>query len=347
MTVLTEIKRVPVYKKENGGTIFVGGTGSDITDEKLWKGRVKKKVITQSMVLQLMRIAENKGNKDFKKSLWNTYHCLNYISSAGDKVYGKYCKNRFCTVCMGNRKAEIMRKYLPILKSWAEPYFVTLTVKAVPARRLKIVIDKVIEGFQIIKEKYRNTNRTGKSLKLIGIKSLECNFNPDKRTYNPHLHILVPNKEIAEILVKEWLLLWKQKGNVIWTIRKGQFIRPVKDKERDLRETVKYGTKIFTEPDLNKRSTEKVPRKIYILALYNILMAFKGRRLFDRFGFNLPPGIKYSDETVKQLDNYDEWVHKPKLTNWVNTNTGEILTDFLPPSELLYLLTNCIDNIKH
>jgi plasmid rolling circle replication initiator protein Rep len=36
----------------------------------------------------------------------------------------------------------------------------------------------------------------------MGIKSLECNFNPKTRTYNAHFHFIVPSKEIAEMLIK-------------------------------------------------------------------------------------------------------------------------------------------------
>jgi len=50
----------------------------------------------------------------------------------------------------------------------------------------------------------------------------------------------------------------------------------------------KYGSKIFTEQDLDKKSNGKIPRKIYVRALDNILSAMEGIRIFERFGFNLP-----------------------------------------------------------
>ena len=43
----------------------------------------------------------------------------------------------------------------------------------------------------------------GKGIEFVGIKSLECKFNPINKTYNPRLHIIVANKEMADILVKE------------------------------------------------------------------------------------------------------------------------------------------------
>ncbi len=50
---------------------------------------------------------------------------------------------------------------------------------------------------------------------------------------------------------------------------------------------MEYGSKIFTEPDVNKKSNEKNKAKIHVAALNNIFQAMKGHRIFDRFGFNL------------------------------------------------------------
>ncbi len=100
---------------------------------------------------------------------------------------------------------------MPVIKEWKEPYFVTLTIKAIPETRLRLLISKVFQGFQRIKDKYRKRNLRGKGITLFGIKSLECNFNPKAKTYNPHLHLIVPNKETAEIFKAEWLKLWKNR----------------------------------------------------------------------------------------------------------------------------------------
>ena len=48
-------------------------------------------------------------------------------------------------------------------------------------------------------------------------------------------------------------------------------------------EVVKYGSKIFTEPDPNKKNRKKITRYVYISALYNILSAMRNIHLFDRF----------------------------------------------------------------
>jgi hypothetical protein len=175
---------------------------------------------------------------------------------------------------------------MPVIQQWESPYFVTLTVKAVTASKLKHLIKKGLrKAFHQINEKYRKKHLRGTGIKLVGIKSLECNFNPLKKSYNPHYHLIVANKEIAEILVKEWLEKWTPK----FASHKAQYIRQVTNKEHDLIEIVKYGSKIFTEPDVNKKSNGSNTSNIHAAALHNIFNAMKGVRIFDRFGFNLPP----------------------------------------------------------
>ena len=132
-----------------------------------------------------------------------------------------------------------------------------------------------------------------KGQKLIGIRSLECNFNPVKNTYNPHFPIITKDKYTAEVLLEEWLKLWTPK----FTNRKGQHLEKLRGLEMGLMEVIKYGSKIFTEPDLKKRAKETDSVQIYLRALDTILKAMKNKNIFFRFGFNLPP--KTSVETLK------------------------------------------------
>lgn len=53
------------------------------------------------------------------------------------------------------------------------------------------------------------------------------------------------------MLKKEWMLQWN-KTTTIHCSPKAQHIRKVENLERDLIETIKYGSKIFTEADLKK-----------------------------------------------------------------------------------------------
>ena len=61
---------------------------------------------------------------------------------------------------------------------------------------------------------------------------------------------------------------------------------------RDLEEVIKYGSKIFTDPSMNKKAHSKISPYIYVAAFPNIIGAMSGHRIFERFGFNLLSGPK-------------------------------------------------------
>jgi plasmid rolling circle replication initiator protein Rep len=322
-------------------SIIVNGNGSDLGNSKGFKGRAKRKMITQKTILNLVDVMDKYGADERKKSYWNTYHCLNKVYTANGKLYGKYCKNRFCTLCCSIRKAQIINSYLPVIQTWEEPYFVTLTIKAIKAERLKILISKILEGFQIIKDRYRKRNSRGTDIKLIGIKSLECNFNPAMKTYNPHLHLIVANKRNADILKREWLMLWKDN----WAYKGAQKISKVGSTEKALIEIVKYGSKIFTEPDVRKKTETKDQSKIYVAALDNIFTAMKGVRIFERFGFDLPKDAQPNQSKATVIKEYYEWVYDANYFDWLNTENELTLSGYDPEAKLLDLLENRIDTL--
>lgn len=318
--------------------VFISGNGSDLSNDEVLKGRAKRKFITQSMMLSLMDVAQKKGDIEKQKSYWNSYYCQNRVTSVDGRLYGNYCKNRFCTLCCSIRKAEIINRYYPIIEQWEEPYFVTLTVKACSAGRLRLMVKKVMQGFQRIKEKHKKNYQRGKGIKLIGVKSLECNFNPTKKTYNPHLHLIVANKKMAEILIQDWLKLWTPK----FAQRQAQDMREIFNAETGLIEIIKYGSKIFTEPDIKKKG-ENASYQIYVSALDNILTAMKGIRIFERFGFNAEKKEEITIKEPQPVYNSEQWEFNPHLFDWQNTTTNEVLTGYKPKPQLTAILSNCID----
>jgi len=295
------------------------------------------------MALSLINNADKYGNSEYKKSYWNTYRCQNKVYSVDGRIYTKYCKNRFCTVCTANRKADIINRYFPVINKWEVPYMVTLTIKAIPYFRLRLLLQKVLQGFSRIKDKYRKRSQRHTGKKLVGIKSLESNFNPITKTYNPHLHIIVANKEMADFLKMEWLLLWKKTNGTIWTVEAGQKVEKIKNKEAALIEVAKYASKIFTEPDINKKIKGKGDRTIHIAALDNIFHAMKGLRIFERFGFNLPKEDK-KVIVAKVVKDYEKWVYERTKFDWINTTNNKALSEYIPDPHLIGLLENKIDN---
>src|SRR5690606_5318754 len=113
----------------------------------------------------------------------------------------------------------------PVLKHWTGAQFLTLTIKACPKQFLKNRLKKFIQGLERITDKYEKRAKRGKGKRMMFVRSLECNFNPYKRTYNPHFHLIVPDIETAEILIIEWLVLWtfKEPGKKPLANRKGQY----------------------------------------------------------------------------------------------------------------------------
>lgn len=319
--------------------VILCGKGSELNNGKALKGRAKRKGITQTMMLSMVAIAEENGCSDALKSYWNTFFCQSEIHTANGRLYGNYCKNRFCTLCCSIRKAHIINKYLPVVKTWEGPYFVTLTVKAVSQARLQKVMRSMVQAFTRITETYRKRSQRGKGIKLVGIRSLESNFNPVAKTYNPHFHVIVANSEMADILINEWL----KRSKPGWTSKNAQKKSKITNSELALIEVVKYGSKIFTEPDINKKIKIKAASKIYALALSNIFNAMKGLRIFDRFGFNLPTENIHESPNVSVVKNYNKWTFNLSCFDWTNTETGERLSDFMPLLELMELLQNNID----
>ena len=319
---------------------MVSGKGTGIGEQKTLQNRARRKLITKAMIFALIDIANSKGDSERAQAYWNTYHCQQKVIVSNSVVYSTYCKNRFCTVCCAIRKAQMVNKYLPVLSQWEDIQFVTLTIKAIPARSLNKWMDGMMKAFRQINDRCKKRYLRGKGIKIMGVKSLECNFNPQEKTYNPHFHLLVPNKEIADLLKKEWLIQWR---SYKYAIHKAQKIIPIDSVENGLIEIIKYGSKIFTEWDVkNKAKNIKKDPKIYAYALDNIFVSMKGKRIFDRFGFDLPPQpIKETKTTL--LENFEEWYYDMIGNDWINPETGECLSGYEQDADLEYLLENCID----
>jgi hypothetical protein len=289
------------------------------------------------MALSLIDVAKKKQDFSRLQGYWNTYHCQSKVSTADGMLHGRYCKNRFCLLCLSIRKADIINRYLPIIKDWPDPHFVTITAKAISLKRIAKRMRSLLNGFQKITSKYRKRAIRGKGKKLIGIKSLESNFNPEKRTYNPHFHIIVADKEMAEIIVREWLAMCPRR----LVKPEAQKIIRVWDPEKTLIEVVKYGSKIFTEPYINTKAEKKGDCEIYVAALDNIFSAMDGLRIFERFGFNLPKTIKVNN--TKVVTEFLDWTFEPKAFDWINENIDMPLSGYAPSQELINLLTNNIN----
>lgn len=320
------------------GFVIVSGNGSDAGDIKTTRNRAKRKLVSKVMALQLLKIAEARKNLELVKSFRNTYYCLDRVRVANGRIYGKLCKNRTCTVCLAIRKAELINKYSATLNQWENPYFLTLTVKAVPANRLRAHILSMKKALQNIFGTYNKRHLRGRGPKLAGVYSIESNFNPKARTYNPHFHIITKDEYTAQILLAEWLK--RSKNNRVKRV--SQDIKPVFNKSSALTELIKYGTKIFTEQDVEKRIREKSKRSIYIKALYNIVEAFHRIRVFEHFGFEVNESEKKSIPS-QILTEFETYQYSLSERDWMNEKGTKPLTGYLPTDELIEILEKQIN----
>lgn len=322
-------------------SVVVKGNGSELGNRKRVMGKANRKMISCKRILCLIDIAKSKGDEKSLKEFWEVFHCQEDLITANHRQHGKYCGRRVCSVCNNIREFILRSKFEPIFRTWKDPYYLVLTTKSVPKAKLKSRIDAMYRAFHRINQKYQKRRQRGDTINFIGVKTLECEFNPDpnKLWYNPHFNILVPNKEVAEILLMEWIKIWGPK----YVDRKGQYCEAVRNREKILLEVIKYCTKVFTDPDKDKKFMTVKGHRIYVKALYNIYVAMRGHRIFERFGFNLPPNTPKRDPKETEVDHSIKWKYSLKYMDWVGEDSASLLTNYIPDARTLDILENRID----
>lgn len=332
-----------VTSKGSQQNIIVYGNGTDVSNKDAVKGKAKRKLITQKLMLAIIKMLEKQGETKRVQGYRNAYYCHSNIIQKGNRTYGAYCKTRYCLVCCANRKAKLVNDYLPIVEKWEDPHFLVLTVKSVKAEKLAAQFKKIKKILKLIIGKHKKRHQRKKTLKLEGIYTIECNYNPVAKTYNPHVNIITKNRETAYIIFNEWHGRWNEgtdkKSRLVNP--KVQFIRRVASNKKALIEIIKYSAKIFTDPNMTTKGKRTLPPMIYAAAMDNIFSALP-KRILERFGFNSPkeekqPAIK------KMLDDFEEFTFDKGTHDWLNYNTGELLTGHVAGAKLQWLLNHNID----
>lgn len=319
-------------------TEIIEGRGSDLNQKGYRKNRAKRKLIGMTLAKPLADIAKNKGREDLAASFWGMYYCQSELIVHDGKTHGYYCRQRFCPMCSSIRKAGLINKYKPIIAKWEDPYFVTLTVLVCKAQGLKAKLKKVKDVFELITNRLKQRHKRGKGIKVLGVRSIECNYNPTEKTYNPHIHLIVPNKQAANLLMSTWLKEWG-----VWQATgEHQHKRNIKDLEHDLVETIKYGTKFFTEPDPRDKK-KNVSRHVYLKAMYNIISAMRNMKQFHHFGFSLPKAEVSEKREPRVVSDFSKFEYYLGGGDWIDTETGNPLTAYQPATELLEMLQERIN----
>lgn len=329
---------------ETSESLTISGVGTDLINNPSLLKRANKKVITNALVLALVDVCKEGNEVYWSKRYWRSYHCQTKLIGYEDKLYTKLCRNRWCATCCGIRKAELLNKYYTELIKWEEPHLLTLTLKTVRADKLEQRIDDMVKTFVKIKDRCNKRHTRNGAMKIMGLKSLECNFNAVSRWYNPHFHIITPNRQIALYIKQEWKKEWNK--NSYMASDRAQDVRKIENLESGLIEVIKYGAKMLSEPDPNKKRKRQKGDlnglNIYANGLHTIYKAFDSHQLFKSFGFKLTKQ-ELRKNTTQVIRKYDVWKYRIKDMDWVNTSTGNYLTDYELDIDLEYLLKTSID----
>ena len=280
-----------------------------------YKSRAKAKAISNEMALKLVDC-----NSPLKQGYFNTYYCSSTILQDGNKAKARYCKYRWCLVCNRIRTANLIKGYLTPITQLSDLKFITLTVVSVKDFQLKQTIEDMQAKFNQIVDVLRKTHK----IKLQGLRKIECNYNINSDTYNPHFHCLVSlNDNQAKLLVKLWMD--RNLSNDI----KAQNIRTAS--ATTLPEMFKYFTKMLTKGQFYPQ-----PQDV-------IFQAFKNKRTVQSYGIKKDVSEDITDLIGQEIDFKDNqseiWVWDKNFYDWVSSQ-GETWCDYKPSLITQELINN-------
>ncbi len=296
-----------------------GGSESQIK----WQKAARKKGISYAMAMQLANVPDSTMHKSYKRTLY----CQDILLQDGYTVHSKLCKQRWCNVCNGIRSSNLIEGYKLPLEQLGKLYFVTLTMRSVKAEQLSATVHRMLKQFRVIIHNYL---RLKYKIKLKGIRKMECNYNPKKDTYNPHIHFILSTDRPCELLLLKslWLTCFPEH-----TEPDAQDIRPVKDDD-SLLELFKYSTKPVTKDGFSPEALDK------------IYSAFKKRRLIQPVGIKKLPEDRQIDKVKDAIDfqpsQSEVWKYTYTHKDWTGAK-GQKFSGYVPDKDTFELFKR-IDN---
>lgn len=280
--------------------------------------RARGKYLTNGFINRLRGL-----DSPLRKGYLNSFFCSSVLHRKGQKITSTYCGNRWCITCNRIRTANLISGYCEELSALEDPQFVTLTIPGktkgiqIPEDELPQAIEKMISDFRgIVNLIFRK-----RKMKVSGIRKLECTYSPHRNDFHPHFHIIINKKENAETLRTEWLKKYPL-GNI-----EANDIRQCD--EGSLKEIFKYFTKLLNG------------KKFYPKAQDIMFQAMKGKRIIQPFG-----AIKKVNEDVQELraevmdelssqeEGIYKWQEGKTFADWIDQDSGEMLTGYEPSEEL-------------
>ena len=272
--------------------------------------RAKSKFITLRLMRKMCVL-----DSPLRRGYETTTACGCTIEQKDGKLTSRYCGYRWCSVCNRIRSAEYISKYEPILKSWIDTQFVTLTVVNVEASKLLETLKEMNKNFRRVLDLMRK-----RKIKVCGLRKVEITYNKEANNYHPHFHILIAGKAEAEMIQEEWLRLNPSARGIAQSIKSVDA-----DDVNVYKEIFKYLTKLFSK-DKNGKYKEVNPEALDI-----IFRVMKGRRTISTFGFKAPVieeegELELTEATDAPGAEIKTWVWIEN--DWYDTGTGEALTNF-------------------
>lgn len=280
--------------------------------------RAKAKLTTDAILTGLLALGDS---TPLSKSYRRTVDCAQQLLQEDGKLTSRYCGNRWCGICNRIRTAKLRQAYGPTLATW-DVFFVTVTIPNVRGPQLHQSVRDLTKSCRIIADKIRRRDR----LTWKAVRKFETTFNSERRDYHPHLHLVVHGEAAARTFVKHWLERHPDCDAKAQDVRRA-------DPETVMRELFKYLTKQTVR--MEGRTISSYPARV----LDTIYKATRGMRTIQPMGFKVPKSVEeITDDdgaleltsTVSAAVGRDIWVWQPGATDWVNMNTGELLTGYEP-----------------
>ena len=329
---LDNIEQLGTRHKPNApGNDGNAGEGCEVEPFEALRKRARAKYYSAGVAGGLYML-----DSPLKKSYGTTfYQCAETLEQNGTKVTSRYCGHRWCVVCNRIRTANLIKGYEVPLSRLEDLQFVTLTVPNVEANDLRETIEQMIILVQAIQNMFQKRQQRGlQGWQLVGLRKLECTYNAQTGEFHPHFHFLISGKEAANGLRAEWL------RRVETATCKAQDVRKAgKGSEKEL---FKYFAKMVTKVD-GKRVTLLEPLDI-------IFQAMRGLRVFQPMG-----GLKKVSEEIEELkavevagiEAVEETAYwKWESSDWVNLETGEARTGYIPSEQAEELNSNIFKNLE-
>lgn len=222
---------------------------------------------------------------------------------------GFYCKKRWCTVCNNIRSVQAYVKYGPVLTLWKEPYFVTLTVRNVPAGKLYSLIDEMGKTWGRMTNGWTQEKRRKKLEIPSGMRKLECTYNSVYDDYHPHYHVICDSQRSAERIRDAWLAQWPPE----LAAPAAQNMKPAD--RNTIFELFKYFAKSISRKEGDTR--------IYPEAMDTMFRGMGGRRIIQDFNMAQYKTVFGADAETEKPEGaeFASWFYfDEKIGDWFNAN---------------------------